>query len=84
LSYLFLALVAGFENLSLIRLSWLMLPVGLARLQACLSEVSWFTTLETMTPTATIRTRYNRLGSRLLSVGKVKIFLSLILGQLSH
>jgi hypothetical protein len=60
------------------------LPVGLARLQADLSEVSWFTTLETTTLTATIRTRCNRIGSQLLSVGKVKIFLSLILGRLSH
>jgi hypothetical protein len=74
LSNLLLALVDGFGNLSLIRLSYMVLPVGLARLQACLGEVSWFTTLETTTPTATIRTRYNRLGSRLLSVGKVKIF----------
>jgi hypothetical protein len=55
-------------------------PVGLARLQACPSEVSWFTTLETTMLIVSIGTRYNRLGSRLLSVGKAKSFLSPILG----
>jgi hypothetical protein len=45
--------------------------------------VSRITTFETTTPTATIRTGYNRLWSRLLSVEEVKICLRLILGLLS-